>query len=101
KSAGVNVMISSAAPGAPVAVQIRGTTSLTGNNQPLWVIDGIPQYNVSGTDIADVLYDFNINDVESVDILKDASATAIYGSRAANGVIIVTTKKGRKDQPAR
>lgn len=100
KSAGVNVMISSAAPGAPVAVQIRGTTSLTGNNQPLWVIDGIPQYDVSGADVSSVLYDFNINDVESVDILKDASATAIYGSRAANGVIIVTTKKGRRDQPA-
>lgn len=99
KSAGVNVMITSGAPGAAVAVQIRGTTSLTGNNQPLWVIDGIPQYNATGGDIATTLYDLNVADVESVDILKDASATAIYGSRAANGVIIVTTKKGKKDQP--
>lgn len=98
KAAGVNVMITSGAPGSPVAVQIRGTTSLTGNNQPLWVIDGIPQYNVNGDDIASILYDFNVTDVESVDILKDASATAIYGSRAANGVIIVTTKRGRRDQ---
>ncbi len=95
KAAGVNVMINNGAPGAAVAIQIRGTTSLTGNNQPLWVVDGIPQYNVSGSDIATVLYDFNISDVESIDILKDASATAIYGSRAANGVIIVTTKKGK------
>lgn len=97
KAAGVNVMIANGSPGALVAVQIRGTTSLTGNNQPLWVIDGIPQYDVSGSDIASTLYDFNVNDVESVDILKDASATAIYGSRAANGVILVTTKQGSRN----
>lgn len=95
KAAGVNVMVANGAPGAAVAVQIRGTASLTGNNQPLWVIDGIPQYNVNGSDIASVLYDFNINDVESIDVLKDASSTAIFGSRAANGVVIVTTKKGK------
>lgn len=95
RAAGVNVMINNGAPGAAVAVQIRGTTSLTGNNQPLWVIDGIPQYNVNGSDIESVLKDFNVSDVESIDILKDASATAIYGSRAANGVILVTTKKGK------
>ncbi len=96
RAAGVNVMVASGAPGTAVAVQIRGTASLTGNNQPLWVVDGIPQYNASGSDIATLLYDFNVNDIESVDVLKDASATAIYGSRAANGVIIVTTKKGNK-----
>lgn len=97
RAAGVNVMIANGAPGAVVAMQVRGTTSLTGTNQPLWVVDGIPQYNVGGTDIATVLYDFNITDVESIDILKDASSTAIYGSRAANGVVLVTTKKGSKN----
>ncbi len=96
KAAGVNVMVANGAPGAGVSVMIRGTTSLTGNSQPLWVIDGVPQYNVNGTEIGQVLYDYNITDIESVDILKDASATAIYGSRAANGVIIITTKSGRK-----
>ncbi|MBO9635843.1 MAG: SusC/RagA family TonB-linked outer membrane protein, partial [Chitinophagaceae bacterium] len=96
KAAGVNVMVANGAPGAAVGIQIRGTSSLTGNNQPLWVIDGIPQLNANGSDIASVLYDFNVRDVESIDILKDASAMAIYGSRAANGVVIVTTKKGSK-----
>lgn len=96
KAAGVNVMVANGAPGAGVSVMIRGTTSLTGNSQPLWIVDGVPQYNVNGTDIGQVLYDYNINDIESVDILKDASATAIYGSRAANGVIIITTKSGKK-----
>lgn len=98
KAAGVNVMVANGAPGSAVSVMIRGTTSLTGNNQPLWIIDGVPQYNVNPAtpDIGQTLYDLNVNDVESVDILKDASATAIYGSRAANGVIIVTTKSGKK-----
>ena len=96
KAAGVNVQVASGAPGSDVSVNIRGTTSLTGNSQPLWVIDGVPQYNANGTEIGSILYDLNVNDVESIDILKDASATAIYGSRAANGVIIITTKKGNK-----
>lgn len=96
KAAGVNVMVANGAPGAGVSVMIRGNTSLTGNSQPLWVIDGVPQYNVNNNDVGQLLYDYNINDIESVDILKDASSTAIYGSRAANGVIIVTTKSGKK-----
>jgi len=96
KAAGVNVMVANGAPGAGVSVMIRGTTSLTGNNQPLWVIDGVPQYNANGSEIGQVLYDYNINDIEAIDILKDASATAIYGSRAANGVILITTKSGKK-----
>lgn len=96
KAAGVNVQIQSASPTSPVSVVIRGQSSLSGNNQPLWIIDGIPEYNdgVSGT-VSNVLYSLNLNDVESIDILKDASSTAIYGSRAANGVIIVTTKSGK------
>ena len=97
KAAGVNVAIQSASPTSPMSVVIRGASSLNGNNQPLWVIDGVPDY--SGTtsgDITNTLYNLNINDVESIDILKDASATALYGSRASNGVVIVTTKRGRE-----
>ncbi len=95
KAAGVNVMISSASPTSPISVVIRGQSSLSGDGQPLWVIDGVPQYtsDVSG-DVSNTLYNLNLNDVSSIDILKDASATAIYGSRAANGVVIVTTKSG-------
>lgn len=95
KAAGVNVMISSASPTSPVSVIIRGVSSLSGDGQPLWIIDGVPQYSsgLSG-DVSNTLYNLNLNDVQSIDILKDASATAIYGSRAANGVVIVTTKSG-------
>ncbi|MCK0130816.1 TonB-dependent receptor [Flavobacteriaceae bacterium F08102] len=96
KAVGVSVQIQSASPTSPISVIIRGASSLTGDNQPLWVIDGVPQYsNTTSGDIANTLYNLNINDVESIDILKDASATAVYGSRASNGVIIVTTKKGK------
>ncbi|MCE6983983.1 hypothetical protein EI534_42865, partial [Pseudomonas frederiksbergensis] len=69
-------------------IRIRGNRSLTADNNPLYVIDGIP---MSAGSIADV----NPSDIESMEILKDASATAIYGSRGANGVILVTTKKGK------
>lgn len=95
KAAGVNVMISNASPTSPVSVVVRGQSSLSGDGQPLWIIDGVPQYSsgISG-DVSNTLYNLNLNDVQSIDILKDASATAIYGSRAANGVVIVTTKSG-------
>lgn len=97
RAAGVNVQMQSASPTSPVSVVVRGQSSINGNNQPLWIIDGIPEYNdgVDGT-VSNVLYSLNLNDVESIDILKDASSTAIYGSRAANGVIIVTTKSGKE-----
>lgn len=95
RAAGVNVMISSASPTSPVSVVIRGVSSLSGDGQPLWIIDGVPQYtDTTSGDVSNTLYNLNLNDVESIDILKDASATAIYGSRAANGVVIVTTKSG-------
>ncbi|MEP1487733.1 MAG: SusC/RagA family TonB-linked outer membrane protein [Algibacter sp.] len=103
KAAGVNVQIQSASPTSPISVIIRGASSLGGTNQPLWVIDGVPQYSQAddGNDFGflegdtnNVFYNLNIDDIQSIDILKDASATAIYGSRATNGVIIVTTKKG-------
>ena len=85
--AGVQVS-TDGAPGGGVAVRIRGYSSI-GNNDPLYVIDGVPTQ--SG------LNQFNLNDVESIQVLKDASSVAIYGARAANGVVIITTKKGRKN----
>lgn len=100
RAAGVNVMIQSASPTSPVSVTIRGVSTLSSSGtQPLWVIDGVPDYssNTSG-DITNSLFNLNLSDVESIDILKDASATAIYGSRAANGVVMITTKRGVKGQ---
>ncbi|GAA3643817.1 SusC/RagA family TonB-linked outer membrane protein [Flavivirga jejuensis] len=103
KAAGVNVQIQSASPTSPISVIIRGGSSLSGTNQPLWVIDGVPQYaqsddgNIFGLlegDANNIFYNLNLDDIQSIDILKDASATAIYGSRATNGVVLVTTKKG-------
>lgn len=95
RSAGVNVNIQSASPSSPVSVVIRGASSISGSNQPLWVIDGVPDYSqTSSGNISNTLFNLNINDVQSIEILKDASATALYGSRAANGVVIVTTKRG-------
>ena len=87
---GVNVRSSGRA-GEDASIQIRGVGSLS-NNAPLWVVDGM---------ITDPGVDFNPADVESIQILKDASAAAIYGSRAANGVVLVTTKGGRLETPAR
>jgi len=95
EASGVNVNVSDASPTSRVSVVIRGLSSLSGNGQPLWVIDGVPQYVTdTSADAYNTLYNLNLNDVESIDILKDASATAIYGSRAANGVVLVTTRAG-------
>lgn len=87
--AGVNISQNTGAPGAQMSIQIRGTNSIQGGNEPLYVIDGFPT-NQS------MLLSLNSSDIESMEILKDASATAIYGSRGANGVVIVTTKRGTK-----
>lgn len=92
RAAGVDISQSSSKPGAPMQIRIRGTRSLTGNNDPLIVLDGIP--------FPGSLADISPNDIQSLDILKDASATAIYGSRGANGVILITSKTGRKRQKA-
>ncbi|KRD12383.1 SusC/RagA family TonB-linked outer membrane protein [Flavobacterium sp. Root901] len=89
---GVELTQTSSKPGAAMQIRIRGTRSLTGSNDPLVVLDGVP--------FAGSIGDINPTDIKSVDILKDASATAIYGSRGANGVILVTTLKGRKNQKA-
>lgn len=91
--AGVQISQTSSKPGADMQIRIRGTRSLSGDNNPLIVLDGIP--------FAGTIGDINPNDIKNVDILKDASATSIYGSRGANGVIIVTTNKGSKGQQAR
>lgn len=87
KAAGVQVSLASAKPGEPVKIRVRGSTSLEGTNEPLYVIDGIP------SEQADMIA-INPDDIQSIDILKDASAAAIYGSRAANGVVLITTKRG-------
>jgi len=115
KAAGVVVSSNSGEPGSNVSVKIRGVSSLTGTNEPLYVIDGVPisgdarnsatsgrnasgesNFSNAGNITMSPLALINPNDIESIDILKDASATAIYGSRGANGVIIVTTKSGKK-----
>ena len=94
KTPGVQITTNSGAPGAGSTIRIRGGSSLSASNDPLIVIDGLP---ISSTGISggDVLNTINPNDIESFSILKDASATAIYGSRASNGVILITTKKGK------
>ncbi|MCG6191013.1 TonB-dependent receptor [Maribellus maritimus] len=89
--AGVNVSQLNSEPGQTSTVRIRGGNSLSASNNPLWVVDGYPVENLSM---------FNPSDIESMEILKDASATAIYGSRGANGVIIVTTKRGQTGKPS-
>lgn len=115
KAAGVTVSSNSGQPGSNVSVRIRGVSSLTGTNEPLYVIDGVPisgdarnsstsgvsatgnsNFSNAGNITLSPLASINPNDIESIDILKDASATAIYGSRGANGVVIVTTKSGKK-----
>ena len=107
KVAGVSISSTSSDPGASNAVIIRGVSSLSGNNQPLYVIDGVPLTNasVSSGDQLNNGYDFgnganavNPDDVESMTILKGAAATALYGSRAASGVILITTKSGKKQK---
>ncbi|HTF30004.1 MAG TPA: SusC/RagA family TonB-linked outer membrane protein, partial [Flavitalea sp.] len=86
RAAGVQVKQNNGAPGAPISVRIRGTNSIVGNNEPLYVVDGFP---VSTAD------NINNSSIESIEVLKDASAVAIYGSRAANGVVLITTKRGK------
>ncbi len=92
RAAGVNVVSSSGEPGAPAVIRIRGMSSINGNNNPLFVIDGF----IVGTDFN--LSDLNPNDIESIEVLKDASSLAIYGTRGAAGVILLNTKNGLSTQ---
>ena len=106
--AGVSIKATSGAPGTQSRIRIRGTNNLSGNSDPLWVVDGVPlqgSSNLTREQISTGGFDdifvsgvggINPNDIESITILKDAAAAAIYGSRAANGVIVVTTRKGTK-----
>lgn len=108
KIAGVQISQSGSGMGGSTRVVLRGMNSLSGNNQPLWVIDGIPINNDSdgsvsdqygGLDLASAASQINPEDIESISVLKGANAAALYGSRAQNGAIIITTKKGTHGQP--
>ncbi|PWJ59176.1 TonB-linked SusC/RagA family outer membrane protein [Dyadobacter jejuensis] len=92
---GVQINQNSGAPGGNISVRIRGTNSINGNSEPLYIIDGIQISNSGGINDVSPLSSINPNDIESVEVLKDASASAIYGSRAANGVVLITTKRGK------
>ena len=96
KVAGVDVITAGGSPGAGAQIRIRGGSSLNASNDPLLVVDGLTIDNNTATGVSNVMAMINPNDIETFTVLKDASATAIYGSRASNGVIIITTKKGRK-----
>lgn len=103
KMAGVSVTQASGAPGGAISINIRGTSSVSAGNEPLYVVDGLPilsqdlsqKGGYQGNSLSGIA-DINPNDVESVEVLKDASASALYGSRASNGVVLITTKHGSK-----
>ncbi len=105
RAAGVQVVQNSGTPGGGVTVRVRGTTSINAGNDPLYIVDGVP---VSAGNLSSVyrgsqtnaLADINPNDIESMEVLKDASASAIYGARAANGVVLITTKRGKSGKPS-
>ena len=99
KSAGVIITTSGGAPGSGSTIRVRGGSSLNASNDPLIIIDGVPIANSNVSGSSNFLSFVNPNDIETFTVLKDASATAIYGSRASNGVIIITTKKGATDRP--
>ena len=103
KAAGVDIS-SNERPGTVGRINIRGSRSISASNSPLYVVDGIPIATGSfsqlgvGNQTLNSLADINPNDIESLDVLKDASATAIYGSRGANGVVLITTKRGKNQK---
>lgn len=105
QASGVFVTSNSGTPGGGITVRIRGATSINASNDPLYVVDGVPVIqgnlvqNGFGGQTQSALNGINPQDIESIEILKDASVTAIYGARAANGVILVTTKRGKKGKP--
>nr|WP_321487572.1 TonB-dependent receptor [uncultured Draconibacterium sp.] len=99
KVPGVHIQTEGGAPGSAAKIRIRGGSSMTASNDPLVVIDGMPIDNRTIDGMSNVLTSINPSDIETFTILKDASSTAIYGSRASNGVILITTKKGLKNQP--
>jgi TonB-linked SusC/RagA family outer membrane protein len=105
KTAGVFVTTSAGSPGASANIRIRGNKSIDGSNKPLFIVDGIPVDNTSsgnstvGVDVSNRAIDLNPNDIETISVLKGPAATALYGIRAANGAVVITTKKGEKGKP--
>ncbi len=101
RTSGVHVVANSGTPGGGIDVRVRGSTSLNASNQPLYVVDGVPVITGNPSQLAvgngnlNALADLNPSDIESIEVLKDASTAAIYGSRGANGVVLITTKKGK------
>jgi TonB-linked SusC/RagA family outer membrane protein len=109
RAAGVNVMENNSEPGGGISIEVRGVSSISGNSQPLYVIDGVPieqpNLNLNGSSQIGDLFGNNLtanplsllnpNDIENIEILKDAAATSLYGSRGANGVVVITTKSGK------
>ncbi len=101
KVSGVRIQTEGGAPGSAAKIRIRGGSSMSASNDPLIVVDGMPIDNRTIDGMSNVLTSINPNDIESVTVLKDASSTAIYGSRASNGVILITTKEGKANQDLR
>ena len=106
KMAGVQIQQSDGAPGAGVSITVRGANSFQTSSQPLYIVDGVPfetgstpSNDASSNQTANALSFINPHDIESIEVLKDASATAIYGSRGANGVVLITTKRGKAGKP--
>jgi TonB-dependent starch-binding outer membrane protein SusC len=113
RAAGVNVMENNSEPGGGINIEIRGVSSISGSTQPLYVIDGVPieqpDMNLNGSSQISTLFGNNLtanplsmlnpNDIENIEILKDAAATSLYGSRGANGVVVITTKSGKVGKP--
>lgn len=105
KTAGVLITSASGSPGSSANIRIRGNKSINGSNQPLIIVDGLPIDNTSsgngsvGVDVSNRAIDINPNDIESVSVLKGPAATAMYGIRAANGALVITTKKGKEGKP--
>src|SRR5688572_29084527 len=99
KVAGVNVTSASGEPGSPQAITIRGAGSVRSGSTPLFVVDGLDLDNSGTGGVTNPLNFLNPQDIETIDVLKDASATAIYGARGANGVVLITTKKGKAGHP--
>jgi TonB-dependent starch-binding outer membrane protein SusC len=106
RMAGVQVFKNTGAPGGAVTVRVRGTASVNANQEPLYIIDGVPINNTfsgtggrTGNEVINGLAGINNDDIENIEVLKDAGAASIYGARAANGVVIITTKRGKIGQP--
>jgi TonB-linked SusC/RagA family outer membrane protein len=101
RAAGVQVTQNSGTPGSGISVRVRGAASINGSNEPLYVVDGLPVITGNttllgtGNQLTNGINDLNPNDIESIEVLKDAAAAAIYGSRASNGVVLITTKRGK------